>query len=312
MADRSRGPIVFHASPSDTLPRSDDPESSPSVQAYRESREGEDEYMTREREDTSVGRVRTAYGYGTGLHFGTMGSATDRMTVHTGHPSDKNFIHPARIDTEITRRESDATANYDPDIDDKVFMGKAVPYRNNSEDAGSISYRVRPEYTKTWSEDVIDRHDSGRSVHPSMLAAAQQGYNPVAERSSVTNLSSQFAEKRGIPVPGKQPQLWDEELHVEGKPGFQVFRNDAGPDTRLPEAAFPLRRDGVPHRVVSTERAQRHALTQAMNDHAHKVWQSSPEEDYAFAERPFSPPNLNFGALHTDVPFRLRRPSQGA
>jgi hypothetical protein len=192
--DESRGPVVWHSTDSETLPGTNRPESSPNYAGDRQSN----------------------YGSAHGLHFGTQQAALDRAGQ-----TDARLAHVARIPhglledrfgSRIETRTDDA-ANYADDADDLVDLGHAVPYRNNTEDPGSTSYRVLPESVRTWGEDVMaDRH-----AHPALTHLARHGYNPAVDIKAEQERKQ--AEKWGMTDQGEQGTLWDYEVNAAGPRG---------------------------------------------------------------------------------------------
>lgn len=122
-----------------------------------------------------------------GTHFGTVEAGADRhassdrlgKSMRKAHPVklDKSKIHPKLL--------SDTAANHSDDFTDMVEDGKALFYRNDVEDAGSLSFRVLRDEVKTWGEDVTEyargksQFHGVRPPHPSYTAAAEAGYEPV-------------------------------------------------------------------------------------------------------------------------------------
>jgi len=58
-------------------------------------------------------------------------------------------------------------------IEQQVAEGSVIPYKNETEDFGSTSYRARPEAVRTWSEDVQADNNSA----PALKHLAKKGYN---------------------------------------------------------------------------------------------------------------------------------------
>jgi hypothetical protein len=96
----------------------------------------------------------------------------------------------------------DESANYSSITTDAVKQGKVVPYLNTFEGDRSISYRAKPEATKTWSEDVLD---SG-IAHPALNYLANNKYNPALTMADID-------EKRRSVM---NPQLFEADLVKSG------------------------------------------------------------------------------------------------
>jgi hypothetical protein len=221
-----RKDVVFHATDQERLPRND-----------------------------RGPHLDVGYGDASGMHFGDKATAVER-----GLLAGRQFVHAARLTGPKTALLSDRDANYSGHADKAVREGKTVPYRNDYENPGAISYRALPETTKTWSQDVTQTP----SAHPALQRLAATGYNPVMEPEEVhlTMLSNSKV---------KQPQLFAADVvqngksishHVneddafatveakkaKGQYGLGVKRNNLGGQGRLTEAAATakprLRRPG--------------------------------------------------------------------
>ncbi len=154
----------------------------------------------------SKGRAVGEDGSLVGMHFGTVKAGYDRVS-HNKDPSAAQ-AHPVKFhssaqfgayDTiegkqttplaEQTRSPSpwsDDAANISEKATDAVETGYAVPYRNDVEDEGSISYRTKRANVRRWSTDV--KLGIGQRVgepHPAYKYLADKGYNPVIETGKI-------------------------------------------------------------------------------------------------------------------------------
>lgn len=181
--------IAWHGTDERALPYTDEPSNSPNLRAIPDY--DEDDY--RDHED-SEGRPMAEYGSAVGLHFGSLKSALDRSDT-----ASRSYVHPVALpnsQVKVSKPWSDYEANYDEQSTDRVERGEVLPYRNEFEDKGSVSYRALPNVAKTWGETVLEAHDQHdgfsdrwgrRTTRPQGLprpstgqvAAAQAGYNPV-------------------------------------------------------------------------------------------------------------------------------------
>lgn len=142
-----------------------------------------------------------------GMHFGTVKAGWDRIAHENdpqpavAHavklPASKQFGRgdtPFNWDPKgrhvdpsgpVTPWDDD-TANHNSSLTDMVEEGYAIPYRNNVEDEGSISYRVDRSQVRTWGEDVKAAPKSGKGApHPAYQYLAEKGYNPVIETGKI-------------------------------------------------------------------------------------------------------------------------------
>jgi hypothetical protein len=221
--DESRGPVVWHATDDETLPGVNRPHNSPSFAGYRPESEHPDNEWYRDKVgnrfhrddfDSMAGPDLNAANYGSavGLHFGSQQAAVERGRERA---LNREWVHPARIPTEALReggrpiREmEDDKANYTAEADRRVEAGKALPYRNNVEDAGSTSYRALPETVRTWGEDVMD----DRHAHPALKHLARHGYNPAVNLHE--DHERRMAQSWGMSAQGEQGTLWDYEVNT--------------------------------------------------------------------------------------------------
>ena len=188
---------AFHSSMEMTLPAEDRPEEARGAG----EREGGDIH----------GRPMAEFGSAIGIHLGSLLSAQT-----AGHTRD--YIHPVAIphaviqgpegaseeaktpwnfrsahvprgfgghdpvDTINTKVWDDEAANFSPHLTDVVEQGKVIPYRNQHEDPGTVSYRGKPEALETWGEHVLaaDAAPPAGGSRPSQgqVAAARAGYEP--------------------------------------------------------------------------------------------------------------------------------------
>lgn len=179
----------------------------------------------------SKDRPIAEHGSAIGMHFGSLRAAIDR--AKSGSIEERSYVHPVRIPQRTlvdppqgsfrTPRPggsfaggwyrankpgpdgewstwSDTAANHAERGTDMVEAGKTIPYENEAEDKGSISYRTLPETTRTWAEDVLnarapgsgrpagagtpdvdwnDEHAVRNVPHPALVHLAERGYNPV-------------------------------------------------------------------------------------------------------------------------------------
>jgi len=181
-----REDVVYHASHENTLPR-------------------------RERGPNH----QVDYGGSEGMHFGTKMAAYERATSGIR----REYIHTARLSAEqftpqneghTNRAWTDDMANYGATADREVRKGKIVPYENDFEGSGSISYRARADAVRTWSEDV----KSQPNAHPALKHLARKGYNPTLEPHKMVDYVEIYHESG---KPPKAPALWDAELTTKGK-----------------------------------------------------------------------------------------------
>jgi hypothetical protein len=221
--DESRGPVVWHATDDETLAGVNRPHNSPSFEGYKpESEHPDNEWYRdkvgnrfhREDFDGMEGPDLNAANYGSavGMHFGSQKAATERGRQRG---LDREWVHPARIPAEATRLNGrpipeykDDQANYTSEADLHVEAGKALPYRNNVEDAGSTSYRVLPETVRTWGEDVM----SDRNAHPALTHLARHGYNPAVNLHE--DHERTMANSWGMSEKGEQGTLWNYEVNT--------------------------------------------------------------------------------------------------
>ena len=187
---------AFHASMEMTLPAEDRPEEARGYEGYGNH------------EDVDIhGRPMAAFGSAIGIHLGSLQAAQT-----AGHTRD--YVHPVAIpheviqgpegapeeaktpwkyrsahrqlandpvDTRNTQLWDDEAANFSPYLTDVVEAGKVIPYRNQHEDPGSVSYRGKPEALETWGEHVLATDaapGSGSRPSQGQVAAARAGYEP--------------------------------------------------------------------------------------------------------------------------------------
>lgn len=295
LSDQSRGPIVHHGSSESSLPAHDDPDRSHDTgdeYGWINANSNAGAWSTDLEDDIAEGRRRAAFGYATGMHFGSKVAAYDRA-LQSGHEEQRTFLHSARIPTEAVAsgKFNDRTANFNPAVDDLVHGDQAIPYSNQVEDAGSISYRTKPEVVRTWGEDVMDAADRGRAVHPSVEAAARSGYNPVHRvgwdrERDVAHWDDNEASYRahGMHNPEKQQRLWSHEV-IESVPGkddalasVHQSASDAASAASARNADNPQgsATQGRWSRVVSADVSHRSELLRRMG----KTADSLPQEDF--------------------------------
>lgn len=155
------------------------------------------------------------YGGSEGMHFGTKMSAYERATQGVR----RDYIHTARLNGEqFTPKDfgvndsawTDDEANYGPRADKAVSEGKIVPYRNDYEGKGEVSYRAHRSAVRTWSEDVRDQPNA----HPALKHLAKHGYNPTLEPHKMVDYVRLYHEQTSGP---SAPHLWEAELVTKGK-----------------------------------------------------------------------------------------------
>lgn len=167
------------------------------------------------REDRGEGEL--GYGRSLGMHFGNKAAAIDRGM----EKPNRQYVHTARLDPvkimnvpQFTPVMSDEDANYSEEAERAVRFGAAVPYRNEFEgkdvanNKDNISYRVLPERTKTWSEDV----QADPNAHPALKHLAEKGYNPTISMPEARREIDQ--QRAGANL---QPQLFGADVVKGGK-----------------------------------------------------------------------------------------------
>lgn len=161
------------------------------------------------REDRGEGEK--GYGSSRGMHFGDKATAISRA-LESSPP--RAFVHTARLNSpQFSGIMTDEDANYSTQAEDWVKGGGTVRYANKFEGgerrmAGdNISYRVLPERTKTWSEDV----QADPSAHPALKHLASKGYNPTVNMGEALNHMER--ERNGV----LQPQLFAADVTVGGR-----------------------------------------------------------------------------------------------
>jgi len=122
------------------------------------------------------GNVDVGYGDSAGMHFGDKHTAVARGVL-----ASRQFVHTVRMTGPLTPTMSDHDANYSDEAGRAVREGKTVPYVNDYEDPGAISYRALPETVRTWSRDVA----ADPTAHPALKHLAQRGYNPMLNAGQV-------------------------------------------------------------------------------------------------------------------------------
>lgn len=164
------------------------------------------------------------YGGSEGMHFGSKYAAYDRASVAGGN---RKYIHSARLNAAqfpapSGEPHSDDEANYGTPADKAVSEGKVVPYRNEYEGHGDVSYRAKPESVRTWSDDV----HADPNAHPALKYLAERGYNPTLMRHEVVDHKDAYYEAvHGSPA---APQLFGGDVVKNGKAvSHHVELNDA-------------------------------------------------------------------------------------
>lgn len=148
----------------------------------------------------SRGRVMGEDGSTVGVHYGTIAAGWDRVQ-HEKDPAPA-LSHPVKFHSsqqfgrgdhpDLAKSNasvmpwSDETVNYNESLTDMVEEGRVIPYRNDVEDTGSISYRADPKVMRRWSDDVLAAPKSGHGApHPAYTYLAEKGYNPVVETGKI-------------------------------------------------------------------------------------------------------------------------------
>lgn len=145
------------------------------------------------------GNLDVGYGDSVGMHFGDKATAIERAVL-----TNRDNVHAVRLNSkQFTEILPDHAANYGDDAGRVVREGGVVRYRNDYENPGAISYRAKPEATKTWSQDVTD----DPNAHPALQRLAATGYNPVIQTNSVVN----------APKPPVQDQLFAADVVAGGR-----------------------------------------------------------------------------------------------
>lgn len=200
------GQVAYHASAADALPLHDNPylkqqfiEENASEADYEGAYDDpENQEVTGYRWNDFGGRVDAKdrpmanYGSSIGIHLGSLEAAQSRAMQSGRYGDSRDYIHPARIPATTMReagstRWTDAAANYDPEATDVVEAGGVVPYKNEVESRGSMSFRIKPEHLSSWAEDVLHA-DQFRTLpgapgvrvgrpRPEYVELAKRGYN---------------------------------------------------------------------------------------------------------------------------------------
>jgi hypothetical protein len=142
---------------------------------------------------------------GHGIHMGTVAAAFERDPT-------REYIHSGRLNTTQFPTMGgkmvwgDEAANTSERATDAVRSGHAIAYKNDVEDPGSISYRVKPEKVKTWSEDVLEDD----AAHPALRYLAEKGFNPTINPMDIKIATRNEQVGRGetppLPMEGLPPE----------------------------------------------------------------------------------------------------------
>lgn len=142
------------------------------------------------------------------MHFGTKAAAYERANATDA--GGRSLIHTARLNSPRTHTMTDEQANFGHTATQAVRAGKAVPYVNSFEAEGQISYRVKPEGVRTWSEDI----KADPNAHPALKHLADRGYNPTLHKNEMIDHTKRYYDM----VKGSStPQLFEADIVKGGK-----------------------------------------------------------------------------------------------
>ena len=177
------------------------------------------------------------------------------------HKSNSIIVNSETGERTPDTRWSDSAANFSSKATDLVEAGKTLAYRNDVEARGSTSYRALPETTRTWSEDVLGsttpgggnvpghsadtEHGLRGTPHPALVAAAEQGFNPVLNTQQHPRIipSSRLETQQRIPFEGPNDLLVHHGKEVAPEVRQRVWENnDVNVARTTHEEAFNLGR----------------------------------------------------------------------
>lgn len=188
----------WHASSASVFPKTDRDVSSP------------------EEEDDN-GEWNSAAGHPLGFHVGTPWAATDRdayskkvyhplsISGKETHPPNEHYMAVSEdYGFDMPDLWSDEAANgAAPEATRAIRQGKNVPYINEGEDIGSVSYRAPRRNLRTWSQSVMHNPDSTFAEREAVRRGAELAYVrlPAKIRTPLNVIKDSQGQSMEIPVP---------------------------------------------------------------------------------------------------------------
>jgi len=160
---------------------------------------------------------RSAAGHPLGFHMGTPWAATDRdvfahKVYHPLNLQGEDYAPTDELDMavnedygfDIPHLWSDDSANgANAESTRAVRQGKNIPYLNEGEDVGSVSYRAPRKNIRTWSQSVIHNPDSTFAERAAVRKGAELAYVrlPNNIRGPVNTIKDSQGESMEVPTP---------------------------------------------------------------------------------------------------------------
>jgi hypothetical protein len=190
-------------------------------------------------------------GHPLGVHVGTTWSARDRDTFirnkyHPVHLQGEDHLPSHEMDTaldpdygfDIPHLWNDDSANGAvPESTKAIRAGKNIPYRNDSEDRGSVSYRAPRKNLSTWAERVMTKPDSTFAEREAVRRGTEIVYTPYRPPTS-SNSMKKLIDNDDRPTVGDGWDHLPQPIEVPAPRGLTASPIDFGPEGRDAEGGL--------------------------------------------------------------------------
>jgi hypothetical protein len=192
-----------------------------------------------------------AAGHPLGVHVGTTWSARERDTFirnkyHPVHLQGEDHLPSHEMDTaldpdygfEKPNLWNDDSANGAvPESTRAIRAGKNIPYLNDSEDRGSISYRAPRKNLSTWAESVMTKPDSTFAEREAVRKGTEIVYTPNRYRTR-SKSRQKLIDNNDRPTVGDGYEVLPQPIEVPAPRGLTASPIDFGPEGRDAEGGL--------------------------------------------------------------------------